>query len=173
MVGLALLGAACADEDPAFDPRIISAAVQAEVDPIGVEVVECGEPPPVDAEQADGRPWWELGGELGCLGILNGDDVELVVTIAPPTDGDIAVAAEVATPLFDVAAAESTAAARLDADLGGAPEVDCAERLVVIEPGRRIDCRVTAEGGTAGPVDRPLAIVILDADANWEIDLIP
>ena len=36
-----------------------------------------------------------------------------------------------------------------------------------------VECRVTAEGGTAGPVDQPLDIVILDTDGAWEIDLRP
>lgn len=170
-VGFALTS--CAAEAPAFDPSIIPEAVQAEVVSTGIVVGECGEPPPADQEQAGARPWWELGGELICSGTLNGDPVELLVTTAPPVDGAIPVAAEVATPLFDVAAAESAAAARLNADLGGSPEVDCLERLVAIAPGRRVECRVTAEGGTAGPVDQPLDIVILDTDGAWEIDLAP
>lgn len=164
---VALAAVACADEEPAFDPAIIPAAVQVEVDPIGITAVGCDGAGPVSPTLP------ETGGRFECTGTLNGDPVVLAVTVAPEIDGNIAVAADVLTPLFDVAAAETAAAARLDAELGGAPEIDCPERLVVIEPGRRIDCRVTAEGGTAGPVDQALAIVILDTDADWEIDLAP
>lgn len=162
---LALVVSGCAEDEPVFDPGIIPAAVQVEVEPIGIEEVTCDEA----ASQAADLP--ETGGRFECVGTLNGDPVILDVTMTPAFDGDIGVAAEVVTPLFDVASAEVATASRLDADLGGSPEVDCAERLVVIDPGRRIECRVTADGGTAGPVDRALAIVILDADGNFEIEL--
>ena len=161
----------CAAADPVFDPAIMVMAVQAEVEAAGVVVENCDEPPLAEQEQFDTAPWWELGGELVCDGTLNGDSVELDVTVAPPVEGTIAVAVEVATPLFDVAAAASVAADRLDTELGGSPEVVCHERLVVIAPSRRIECRVIAEGGTAGPVDHPLEIVILDRSGDWEIDL--
>ena len=162
---LATLAAGCADDEPVFDPGIIPAAVQVEVDPIGIEMVTCDEP----EAQEPALP--ETGGRFECTATLNGDPVVLDVTMTPAFDGDIGVAAEIVTPLFDVAAAEIAAAGRLDADLGGSPEVACAERLVVTSPGRRIDCRVTAEGGTAGPVDRAVTIVILDDDGSWEIEL--
>ena len=167
-VALVVLAASCAgDEAPEWDPSIIPAAVQVEVDPIGIENVVCDE----GAEQDPTLP--ETGGRFECIGTLNGDDVVLEITMTPAFDGEIGVAAEVGaqTPLFDVAAAEVQAALRLEADLGGSPEVVCAERLVVLDPSRRIECRVTAEGGTAGPVDRSLTIVILDDDGNFEIDL--
>ena len=77
------------------------------------------------------------------------------------------------TPILDVSTIEADAAARLDADLGGSPVVSCAEPRVVISPGREISCRVTADGGTAGPVDRPVVVTILDAEGNWELDLTP
>ncbi|MEM9202533.1 MAG: hypothetical protein AAGC53_12765 [Actinomycetota bacterium] len=165
---VALVGVACADEEPVFEPNIITAALEVEVAAVGIESVAC--PGLADGESvtlpAD-------GGTLTCSGLLNGDPVELGVTVSPALEGEIQVAADIITDLFDVAAAETAAAARLDAELGGAPVVTCAEDSVVVQPGRRIDCRVTAEGGTAGPVDQPLIIVILDADANWEIDLVP
>ena len=167
IIALAAIGASCADEVPEWDPSIIPAAVQVEVDPIGIENVVCDE----GAEQDPTLP--ETGGRFECIGTLNGDDVVLEITMTPAFDGEIGVAAEVGaqTPLFDVAAAEVQAALRLEADLGGSPEVACTERLVVLDPNRRIDCRVTADGGTAGPVDRSLTIVILDDDGNFEIDL--
>ncbi len=162
----ALIAAACgADEAPEWDPSIIPAAVQVEVDPIGIENVVCDE----GAAQDPTLP--ETGGRFECGGVLSGDDVILEITMAPAFDGEIGVAAEIVTPVFDVAAAEVQAALRLEADLGGSPEVACTERLVVLDPNRRIDCRVTADGGTAGPVDRSLTIVILDDDGNFEIDL--
>ena len=163
-----LSAAGCADDEPVFDPSIITGAVQAEVDAVGIESVGC------DALDTDDESLAELpefGGSLDCVGVLNGDPVDLLVTVGPALDGQIAVAVDVLTPLFDVAAAEIAAAGRLDADLGGSPDVICGERVVVTSPGRRIECRVTADGGTAGPVDRALAIVIVDADGNWELDL--
>ncbi|MEM9467538.1 MAG: hypothetical protein AAGA90_19340 [Actinomycetota bacterium] len=165
---LVVVAAACSEDEPVFDPSIVIEAVQAEVDPVGIEAVACEALATDDPSIAD-LP--EFGGEVDCVGTLHGDPVDLLVTIGPALDGRIAVAAEIRTDLFDVAAAEVGAAGRLDADLGGAPEVVCAERLVVTAPGRRIECRVTADGGTAGPVDRVLTIVIVDDEGNWEIEL--
>ena len=163
--GLVVLLAGCADEDPAFDPTIIPDAVRAEVEPIGIVAVACEG----SAPESPGIP--TFGGRFECAGELNGDPVVLDVEAVPAVDGTIEVVTDVRTPLFDVAVAESAGAARLAAELGGEPEIDCAERLVVVAPGREIACRVTAAGGTAGPVDRALTIVILDTNANWEIDL--
>jgi hypothetical protein len=167
-LGLTLLVAACADDEPSFDPAIITQAVQAELDPIGVETATCEELD-VDSEVIAELP--EFGGVVDCVGMLNDDPVDVLVTVGPAIEGQITVAAEVLTDLFDVAAAERAAADRLDVDLGGSPVVSCAERLVVAAAGRRVECRVTAEGGTAGPVDRVLTIVLVDGDGNWEIEL--
>ena len=74
---------------------------------------------------------------------------------------------------LDVSAVELDAATRLDADLGDTALVRCAESRVVIVVGREIACRVTAEGGTAGPVDREALVRILDVEGTWELDLTP
>ena len=76
-------------------------------------------------------------------------------------------------PILDVSVVEAEVAARLDADLGGAPAVSCAETRVVIAAGREISCRITADGGTGGPVDRAAVVRIVDADGTWELDLLP
>lgn len=163
-VVIAVVAAACAEEEPAFDPADVLSEVQAATADVGVVDVECDG---LDALVP------VVGGVVACRGTLSGDPVELTATVGAAIEGEIAVSTEVDTPLFDVAIAEAAAAGRLGDELGGAPEVDCDERVVVIAPGRRIACRVTAEGGTAGPVDRPLAIVLTDAEANWELDFTP
>lgn len=163
-VAVAVLLVACGQGAPIFDPSIIPAAIEVEVSAIGVEAVLCD-----DAARDPTLP--ETGGRFECVGRLHGDPVILEVSMAPAFDGDIGVAVEIVTPLFDVAAAETQAAQRLDTELGGFPVVDCVERLVVLEPERRVECRVTALGGTAGPIDRSLAIVIVNTDGGFEIDL--
>lgn len=170
LVAVALIAAGCGDE-AAFqlDDGAIEAALEQEFDGgLGVFDVDC---PQIDSLDP------ELGGELRCTattdelpGVVL--DVDVVATAA--VEGAISVDAEVVTPLFDVSAAAETVAARLDADLGGDPVVGCnGPQFVVLEPGTRLDCGVAATGGTAGPVDRALTIVILDADGNFEVDFTP
>ena len=87
-------------------------------------------------------------------------------------DGAIAVAADVLTPLFDVAAVEVGRRRPASTPISAAhPRSTAPSGWSSSRRAVEIECRVTAEGGTAGPVDPALTIVILDADANWEIDL--
>ena len=169
-VALALVAAGCG-EDTVFelDEGAIEATLEQEFDGgLGVFDVLCPEIDSLDPE---------LGGELRCTATtddLPGVELDVDVVVTAAVDGAISVDAEVVTPLFDVTAAAETVAARLDADLGGDPVVGCnGPRFVVLEPGTRLDCGVAATGGTAGPVDRALTIVILDADGNFEVDFTP
>lgn len=111
--------------------------------------------------------------EIACAAELGGDVVALSVVLIRSSSTAIDTTVIVETPILDLAAVEEAATARLDAELGGAPIVTCAERAVVIAAGREVDCRVTAEGGTAGPVDRELVIRLVDDEGAWEVDLTP
>lgn len=170
VAAVAVLAGGCGD-DPAFvlDERAIESVLEDEFDGgLGVFEVVCADIDSLDPE---------LGGELRCTATtddLSGLTLDVDVVATPAVEGAISVDAEVVTPLFDVAAASEAVAARLDADLGGDPVVRCeGPQFVVLEAEARIDCVVGAAGGTAGPVERALTIVILDADGNFEVDFTP
>lgn len=108
-----------------------------------------------------------------CTGVLSGDEITLDVALTRTDAESVDATVTLETPILDVSIIEAAAAARLDLDLSGSPTVSCAEPRVVISVGREISCRVTSDGGTAGPVDRPAVVRILDADGAWELDLTP
>lgn len=159
--------AACSEEVPELRQADVEAAVDGAMDELAVLDVSCPavsvlEPIP----EGEFRP-------TACTGVLSGDPITLRVALIRVDAESIEVTVAIDAPILDVSVVEADAAARLNADLGGSPVVSCAEAHVRIEAGREISCRVTADGGTAGPVDRPVVVTILDGEGNWELDLTP
>lgn len=168
LVGVAVLAAAgCADEIPELRQADVDAAVLESTHELDIGELEC---PGVDElEPIDEGAF----ASLTCAGVLSGDSVSLDVSLIRVDAESIEATVAIATPILDVAAVEVAAAARLAAELGTSPEVSCAEARVVVAVGREIVCRVTADGGTAGPVDRPVVVRIVGLDGAWELDLTP
>ena len=167
VVVAALVVGGCSDPAPVLLPETVEGAVS---DSLGdLRVVDLSCPAVADfAELPEGDTTaFECGATLG------DEVIYLAVSLTRQPDDVLSASVAVVTPLLDMAAVEATAAAQLDAELGGRPEVACAEAYVVIAVGREIWCRVTADGGTAGPVDRVIVVRIVDADGGWEIDLVP
>lgn len=164
---LVVFAAACADEEPELLEADVEQAVAAATGDLPITELAC-------AGVADLEPIVELDFvPIECTALLSGDLITLDVALIRADAESIEATVAIETPILDVAAVETEAAERLDADIGGAPAVRCAEARVVIAVGREINCRVTAEGGTAGPVDRPAVVRIVDADGTWELDLTP
>ncbi|MEO0493335.1 MAG: hypothetical protein AAF081_07955 [Actinomycetota bacterium] len=162
---LVLLASACSDPDPVYDPSAVEALIAETV--AGEQIVEVG---CVGLDTIDPA----VGGSVSCRGVLDDDLVDLGVAIVPsaPVGGlELGVDVEILTDLFDVAAAATAGAERLESELGGSPVIACPLDVVVSIPGRRIECWVTADGGTAGPVDRPVTIIVAGDDGSFELDL--
>lgn len=170
VVAAVLLAPGCGDPPPFLTQDSFEDAVTIAItDEAAVPIVE------LECPDVSGFAALAVGASatVECGATLAGDAVVLVVTLERGPDDTLATTVDLATPILDVVAAASTVAARLAADLGGEPEVVCAEARVVIAPGREVACRVTAEGGTGGPVDRAIVVRVLDVDGTWEIDLAP
>jgi hypothetical protein len=168
-LSLALLAGtvACSEQIPELRRADVEAAVgDASSD---LELVDIGCP---DVDELGPIPEGDFV-PIVCTGLLGGDEVILDAVLIRAGAESVEVTVAVSTPILDVSTVEVDAAARLDADLGGSPMVRCAQSWVVVRVGREISCRVTAEGGTAGPVDQPAVVRILDVDGGWELDLTP
>ena len=159
--------AACSEEIPELLQADVEAAVGASTGDLVIADLACP-----GIEELEPIAEGEFVAVV-CTGVLSGDAITLDVALIRADAESIEATVAIETPILDVSTIEADAAARLDADLGGSPVVSCAEPRVVISPGREISCRVTADGGTAGPVDRPVVVTILDAEGNWELDLTP
>ena len=167
LIALAIGAAACSDEIPELLQADVEAAVDASTGDLVIVDLVCpgiGELEPI--EEGDFE-------SITCTGVLSGDPITLDVALIRADAESVEATVAIETPILDVSTVEAEAAARLDADLGGSPVVSCAEPRVVIAVGREISCRVTADGGTAGPVDRPLVARIVDEDGSFELDLTP
>ena len=158
---------ACAEELPDLQRADVEAAVAGAAGDLGIADIGC---PRVEELAPIPEGGFEL---ITCAGVLGGDQVVLDVALIRADAESVEVTVALETPVLDVSAVELDAAARLDADLGDTALVRCAESRVVIVVGREIACRVTAEGGTAGPVDREALVRILDVEGTWELDLTP
>ena len=165
---LATLGlAACADEEPELLQADVEQAVADATGDLPLTDLAC---PGI----ADLDPIVELEFvPIECTALLSGDPITLDVVLIRADAESIETTVAIEAPILDVSVVEAEVAARLDADLGGAPAVSCAETRVVIAAGREISCRITADGGTGGPVDRAAVVRIVDADGTWELDLLP
>ncbi|MEM8707265.1 MAG: hypothetical protein AAGE98_12460 [Actinomycetota bacterium] len=158
-----VVAAACAEQAYTYDPDEVEARVAEAVAPEGVDGVGCGDLDTIDPD---------VGGARACNGVLDDDLVDISVTLTPTAALDgLDLDVEILTEFFDVAAAAAAGSERLDAELGGSPVITCPVDAVVLVPRREITCRVVAEGGTAGPVDRPVTIVIVGDDGSFELDL--
>ncbi len=101
------------------------------------------------------------------------DRFELLVHFGVIVDSELDLLVEITTPIFDLVGAAAVAEQQLAADLGGNPRISCSRSLTVLVVGRRIQCRVVAEGGTAGPVDQAMVIEIIDDAGTFVVDLVP
>ena len=172
VVSLSIIGAmGCSEATPVVSSAVIEEGVAGSVAealaPTPVVGLSCPDMASVATADAGTVTGFE------CQATVSGDPVVLDLRLVREIDDTVGVDVEVVTPLLDVDDAAAVAQERLAADLGGDPAVVCAESRVVIAPGREIGCRVTADGGTAGPVDRAMVLRILDTDGVWEVDLLP
>ena len=167
LLAVGVIVGGCGDPAPFLSQETVDTAVSASLGTLPAVDLEC---PPVMtlAELSEGEAV-----DIDCAATLGGDPIELAVELVRLPDDVFSATVAIVTPILEVAPVEAVAAAQLDAELGGAPRVVCAEAQVAITVGREISCRVTAEGGTAGPVDRAMVVRIVDADGGWEIGLVP
>lgn len=153
------LTVACA-EDPELDISVLEVSITEALLPAIIEGTLCPAPLPVEARQ------------VACTGSIEGVVIEITVDIE--TDDDSATgpvaAVTVDAPLLDVDAVATEAGDRVSADLEVEATVNCPAPVVVIEPGKVLDCAVVDLGSG---VTRPLTITLVDADGMWEMDLFP
>ncbi|GEM_PF-2434792 len=154
-----VVAAGCAP-DPELLTSDVEAAVADSLLPVVVAGLDC-----TDVARLDPAS----GGSFGCAGMVDGDAVDVDGALAPMSETTIDIEVVLATALLDVAAVETNAAIRLDADLGDSPSVTCPVSFVVISVGRQFTCRVDRVSGTS----QDIAITIVDGDGNWEINPFP